>query len=139
MQAQTQQLEAAQQQIAQAQAQAKVALDQAKASDSNARAQLALAQAYKAIADARARTADVEGKNDERQFSSVMDALDQHNTLAHEDRTHELAVDQQTHGQAKETVDQFADLANTERDFRLKEQVQREQRAAVAQNSGESE
>ena len=124
MQASNQQLQAAQAQLAEAQAQAKMALDQAKAANANANAENARAQAYKAILDAQARTADVEGKNDERSFSQVLATLDQHNTMVHEDRTHDLAAQQQDHAQATGMVDQFADLAKTDRDISLREQAQ---------------
>ena len=123
-QEQNQQLQAAQAQLAEAQAQAKMALDQAKASDSNARAQLATAQAYKAILDAQSRQADVESKTSEREVRQILDVINQHNNMGHEDRQHDLAVAAQDHGQMKEMVDQFADLAKTDRDFALREQAQ---------------
>ncbi len=44
--------------------------------------------------------------------------------MGHEDRQHDLAVAAQDHGQMKEMVDQFADLAKTDRDFALREQAQ---------------
>lgn len=93
MQAQNQQMQAMQQQLAQAQAEADLNAKQAKAANDEARARLAEAQAYKAIIDARSRAADVEGKNQERsaraddqEFRQVMQTLDQHNSLAGEDR-----------------------------------------------------
>jgi hypothetical protein len=148
MQQQNQQLQAAQAQLAQAQAEAKVALDQAKAADSNARSQLARAQAYKAILDAHSRAEDVSGKNDDRDFTQVLRTLDQHNDLAEQDHKwlldtrqqeheHALETDQQQHSQTVEGVNMFADLANTERDLRLKERVQRETERANSQNNGE--
>jgi hypothetical protein len=148
MQQQNQQLQAAQAQLAQAQAEAKVALDQAKAADSNARSQLARAQAYKAILDAHSRAEDVSGKNDDRDFTQVLHTLDQHNDLAEQDHKwlldsrqqnheHALETDQQQHEQTVQGVNMFADLANTERDFRLKERVQREAERANSQNNGD--
>lgn len=92
MQQQNQQLQAAQAQAAEAQQQAKVALDQAKAAQAFAAAQQARAMAYKAVLDANSRQSDVQGKNDERQFGHVLDALDQHNQLEAEDREFALQV-----------------------------------------------
>lgn len=92
-QAQQAQMQQMKDQLAQAMAQAELSGKQAKAANDEARANLATAQAYKAIADARARTSDVAGKNEERnaamddqEFKQVMHTLDQHNTLAAEDR-----------------------------------------------------
>lgn len=124
MQAQAQQAQQGQQQLAQAQQQAKIALDQAKASDSASRGHLALAQAYKAVADAKARTADVAGKNDERDFGHVMQTLDQHNAMLHEDRQHQMALDDQGHAQEMGVVDSFKDLAKTDMDFKLRDRAQ---------------
>lgn len=97
MQEQNQQMQAMQAELDQALAQAELAGKQAKASNDEARARLAEAQAYKAILDARSRAADVEGKNQEREtradgqeFQQVMDVLDQHNSLAGEDRDFDL-------------------------------------------------
>ena len=93
VQQQNQQMQAQQAELAQAQAQAALAKDQAKAANDEARAHLARAQAYKAILDAQSRASDVEGKNlerdaqlDDQEFRQVMDVLDQHNSLAGEDR-----------------------------------------------------
>lgn len=90
---QQQQIQQMRDQLDQAMAQAELSAKQAKAANDEARANLATAQAYKAIADARARTADVAGKNEEREatmddqeFRQIMTSLDQHNTLAAEDR-----------------------------------------------------
>lgn len=124
MQQQQQQITQLQQQLSAASAQAKIALDQAKASDSMSRGRLALAQAYKAVSDAQARTADVAGKNDDRDFHHVLKVLDQHNDMLHEDRTHDLAEVGQAHDQASGMVDQFASLAQTDRDFKLRQQAQ---------------
>jgi hypothetical protein len=124
MQQQGQQQQQMQAQLAEAQAQTRMALEQAKTANEGARAQLARAQAYKAILDAHARTADVDGKNDDRDFHHVLKTLDQHNDLEHEDRQHELALDQQQHDQTLGAVDQFASLANTDRDFKLRAQAQ---------------
>lgn len=94
-QAQAQQAEMAamQAKLQQAQAEAEIAAKSAKASNDEARARLAEAQAYKAILDARSRAADVASKTEEREakiedqeFGQVMSVLDQHNTLAGEDR-----------------------------------------------------
>lgn len=137
MQQQNQQMAAMQQQVEQATAQAKIALDTAKASDANARSQLARAQAYKAILDAHSRADDVAGKNDDRDFGHVLKTLDQHNSLQHEDRTFELQQDQQTHDQTLGAVNQFADLANTDRDFALREQAQRAAADNPMSGSGE--
>jgi hypothetical protein len=80
-------------QVEQAMVEVELAAKQAKASNDEARARLAEAQAYKAIMDAQSRAADVEAKNQERaakiddmEFREVMDALDQNNRLAAEDR-----------------------------------------------------
>ena len=93
MQAAKQQMQQMQQELAQAQAQATIADLSAKAKNNEARANLALGQAYKAVLVAQSRKSDVEGKNDERltnadnvEFDQVMKTLDQHNSLAHEDR-----------------------------------------------------
>ena len=68
----------------------------AKAANDEARARLAEAQAYKAVLDAQSRAADVASKTEERaakiddqEFGQVMSVLDQHNTLASEDRDFE--------------------------------------------------
>lgn len=97
MQEQNQQLQAVQAQLADAQAKADIAAKEAKAANDEARARLAEAQAYKAILDARSRAADVAGKNEEREsradeqeFRQIMDTLDQHNSLASEDRDFDL-------------------------------------------------
>lgn len=82
-----------QQQLERAMAEAELATKQAKAANDEARARLAEAQAYKAIMDAQSRAKDVDAKNDEREakivnmeFGEVMEALDQNNRLAAEDR-----------------------------------------------------
>lgn len=92
-QQQQQEMQALQAQLAQAQQQAEISAKQAKALNDEARARLAEAQAYKAILDAQSRAADVESKKEERgakiddqEFRQVMDAFDQHNSLAAEDR-----------------------------------------------------
>jgi hypothetical protein len=140
VQQQSQQAQQQQQALVEAQAQAKTALDQAKASDSNARAQLARAQAYKAILDAHSRAADVQGKNDDRGLQQALDLLDQHNTLEHEDRQHELAEDQQTHEQHMEAGNAFAGLQQADRDFQLREQAQRAAAAnPMGGNDGENQ
>lgn len=97
MQQQNQQVQQLQQQVEQAMAQAEISSKQAKAANDEARARLAEAQAYKAILDARSRAADVAGKNDEREsraddqeFRQIMDGLNQHNSLAAEDRDFDL-------------------------------------------------
>lgn len=97
MQQQNQQVQQLQQQVEQAMAQAEINAKQAKAANDEARARLAEAQAYKAVLDARSRAADVAGKNDEREsraddqeFRQIMDGLDQHNSLAAEDRDFDL-------------------------------------------------
>lgn len=97
MQQQNQQVQQLQQQVEQAMAQAEISAKQAKAANDEARARLAEAQAYKAILDARSRAADVAGKNDEREsraddqeFRQIMDGLNQHNSLAAEDRDFDL-------------------------------------------------
>lgn len=91
---QTQQLQA---QLEQAKVEADLNAKKAKAANDEARANLAMAQAYKAVMDARSRAADVESKTDERiarvddqEFRQIMDALDQHNTIANEDRDFDL-------------------------------------------------
>lgn len=124
MQAQNQQMQQMQAQLAAAKAQAETALLQAKASDSESRGRLALAQAYKAIADAHSRAADVEGKNSDRSLKAVLDTMDQHNDLLHEDRQHELATDQQDHDQTMDHVDLFKDLAVKDQDFKLRDRAQ---------------
>lgn len=93
MQQQQQQMQQMQAQLADAMAQADLAGKQAKAANDEARARLAEAQAYKAILDARSRAKDVDSKTEERmagvdhqEFNQVMSVLDQHNTLAGEDR-----------------------------------------------------
>jgi len=90
MQEQIQQMQA---QLEKAMAEAELAGKQAKAANDEARARLAEAQAYKAVMDARSRAADVASKNEQREaemddmeFREVMDALDQNNRLAAEDR-----------------------------------------------------
>ena len=136
MQQQASQTAALEQQVAQATAQAKIALDQAKASDSMSRGRLALAQAYKAVLDAHSRAADVAGKNEDKDFSHVLKTLDQHNALIREDRQdalseadqahqHEMEASDQEHQQTMGATNLFADLANTDRDFVLREQAQR--------------
>jgi len=89
-QAQAQQMAAMQAEIEQARAQADIASKQAKAANDEARARLAEAQAYKAIADAQSRIKEVDSKADEREFSQVMQMLDQENSLASEDRDFDL-------------------------------------------------
>lgn len=96
-QAATQQMQAAQAQLAEAQETAKIEKLRADAANAEARARLAEAQAYKAVLDARSRAADVQGKNEERdregeeqEFRQIVDTLDQHNTLANEDRDFDL-------------------------------------------------
>lgn len=131
MQQMQQQAQQQEQAVAAANAQADIALKQAKASDAESRGRLALAQAYKAVADAQARAADVAGKNDDRDFQHVLKTLDQHNDMLHADRQHEMALDDQNHTQEMGMVDQFADLAKTDRDFKLREQAQ----SAAADNS----
>jgi len=139
MQQQNQQQAQMQQQMEAAAMQAKTALDQAKASDSESRGRLALAQAYKAVLDAQSRQADVTGKNDERGFKQVLNTLDQHNDMLHEDRQHEMALDSQGHDQEMEVTNMFADLANTDRDFALRQQAQNAAKAnpMPGTNSGE--
>ena len=97
MQAQNQQMQAMQQQMEQAMAQADLSAKQAKAANDEARARLAEAQSYKAIMDAQSRAADVESKNEERiskadnqDFEQTMKVLDQHNSLAGEDRDFDM-------------------------------------------------
>jgi hypothetical protein len=77
-------------QLDQAMAEAEISGKQAKASNDEARARLAEAQAYKAILDAQSRASDVSGKNEEREYQQVMNALDQDNTLKAEDRDFDL-------------------------------------------------
>lgn len=92
-QEQNQQVQQMQQELAMAKEKAEIAAKEAKAANDAERASLARAQAYKAILDAQSRAADVEGKNAERgaqaehlDFQETMEMLDQHNTLAGEDR-----------------------------------------------------
>lgn len=89
-QQQSQQLAAMQAEIEQTRAQADIAAKQAKAANDEARARLAEAQAYKAVLDAQARMREVDSKADEREFSQVMQMLDQENNLASEDRDFDL-------------------------------------------------
>ncbi len=91
-QAQQQEMQALQAQLAQKTQEAEIANTMAQAGQREAAANLAQAQAYKAIADAQARTADVESKVGERQTKQIMDALDQHNDMLHEDREFEADV-----------------------------------------------
>jgi hypothetical protein len=143
MQTQNQQLQEAQQQLATATANAEILAKQAKASNDEARARLAEAQAYKAILDAHSRAADVSGKNIERDdqggdrgIRQAMDLLDQHNDLAHEDRTHQLAVDQQGLDHGAKIFDQFADLAKTDQEIKLQREFQQNRQD---ENASESE
>lgn len=135
MQQQQQQQQQMEAQVAAANAQADIALKQAKASDAMSRGRLALAQAYKAVADAQSRRADVEGKNEDKNFHHVLKTLDQHNSMMQEDRQHDLAVgDQehqhemdisgQSHDQEMGVTNLFKELANTDRDFALRQQAQ---------------
>ena len=96
-QAQNQQMQEMQMQVEQAQVEADLAVKSAKASNDEARARLAEAQAYKAIMDAQSRASDVDAKNAEREakidnqdFEQTMQVLDQHNSLAGEDRDFDL-------------------------------------------------
>ncbi|MBA3831656.1 MAG: hypothetical protein H0X34_07145 [Chthoniobacterales bacterium] len=135
MQQQQQQQQQMEAQVAAANAQADIALKQAKASDAMSRGRLALAQAYKAVADAQSRRADVEGKNEDKDFHHVLKTLDQHNSMMQEDRQHDLAVEDQEHqhemdisGQSHDqemgVTNLFKELANTDRDFALRQQAQ---------------
>lgn len=92
-QEQNQQIQQMQQELAMAREKAEIAGKEAKAANDSERAQLARAQAYKAILDAQARLLDVQSKSGERaaniehmDFTETMEILDQHNTLAGEDR-----------------------------------------------------
>lgn len=92
-QEQNAQMQQMQQEIAMAKEKAEIAGKEAKAANDSERAQLARAQAYKAIMDAQARLLDVQSKSTERganiehmDFTETMEMLDQHNTLAAEDR-----------------------------------------------------
>lgn len=144
MQQANQEKQQLQDQLAQATATAEISAKQAKAANDEARARLAEAQAYKAILDARSRAADVTGKNierdghaDERDFQQTMALVDQHNTIDHEDRTHDLAVRSQAHEEGARAFDQFADLAKTDADIRLQREF-RQHQADAAGDSGQS-
>ena len=98
-QEQSQQLQAAERQLAEAQAMAEIEKKRADAANAEARARLAEAQSYKAVLDARARVADVEGKNREREakiegqeVDTHLKVIDQHNSLAGEDRDFDQRV-----------------------------------------------
>jgi len=106
MQAQQNQVQQLQQQLEQAMMQSKIAKQNADAANAEARARLAEAQAYKAVLDAQSRAADVAGKNDERDFSQVMETLNQHNALEHEDRAFEHQVEQDNKPDPKPTGEQ---------------------------------
>lgn len=86
-QAQQAQIAQMQMQLAQAQQEADTQKTLAQAKQAEASAQSALASAYKAVMDANSRAKDVESKDAERDTYAVMDVLDQHNKLAHEDRS----------------------------------------------------
>jgi hypothetical protein len=145
MLAQRQQMQQMQQQLEQANAQAEIAGKQANASNLEARAHLAAAQAYKAIHDARARILDVQSKMDERDFKNTMHALDQHNDLLHEDRTFDAQRHDTAHEHVQDLTNQHNDLhqqdkefaqgmADSDRDFRLREQLQEHTQEAQAEN-----
>lgn len=113
MQASNQQMQQMQTQLATATAQAEIAAKEAKAANDQARANLATAQAYKAVLDAQSRARDVTGKNIERdntheldvqdqEFGHIIDTLDQHNTLAGEDRDFDQRQQQQEHQQQQD-------------------------------------
>jgi hypothetical protein len=97
---QNQQMQEVQQKLAMALQHAELSDKEAQANLRTAQAEKARADAYKAQSDANARTSDVQGKNQERQVSQAMGAIDQHNQLEAEDRDHALAVDGQAHDQA---------------------------------------
>ena len=92
MQAQNMQAQQAQQKIQMLEIEAKLGQMSAKTSAENARAHLSVAQAYKAVLDAHSRADDVSQKAETAQLRTALDALDQHNTLAAEDRQHVLDV-----------------------------------------------
>lgn len=144
MQQSQQQSQQAQQQLEAAQQQAKTALQTAQAAESEARAQFARAQSYKAVLDAQSRQSDVAGKNHERDFGHIMDTLDQHNSMVHEDRTHALAVtgagnDQANadHTNALGTVDTFANLKKIDQDFKLQRMYRKGESDATDITNGE--
>ena len=92
MQAQNQAAQQAQQKIQMLEIEAKLGQMSAKTSAENARAHLSVAQAYKAVLDAHSRSDDVAQKAETAQLRTALDALDQHNALAAEDRQHVLDV-----------------------------------------------
>lgn len=77
-----------------ANAKAEIAGKEAKAANDSARAELAKAQAFKAISDAKARIMDVRGGLDDDEFQRMMSVLDQHNSLAGEDRDFDANEDE---------------------------------------------
>lgn len=99
MQAQQQQAQMAQMQLqldtAQREAETQKTLAQAKQAE--AAAQQALAMSYKAVLDAQSRAKDVESKDAERDFSTVMGMIDQHNNLSREDEEFDASREDAAH------------------------------------------
>lgn len=76
-------------QLEAAQKEADTAKTVAEAKLAEARAMLSEAQAVKALADSEARIKDVDSKVQEREVREMLDAVDQHNNIAEEDRRFE--------------------------------------------------
>lgn len=87
-------LAAAQAQLAQAEQEKKIAKLEADANLALARAAQAEAAAYKARMDADARMMDTESKIEDRDFKQVLDATDQHNQIASEDRAFDASEEE---------------------------------------------
>lgn len=92
-------------QLEMANAKAEIATLEAKAYLAEAQAETARANAYKAMMDADSRRMDVESKNEDRDVTQVLDAVDQHNKLQEEDRQFTTALQQQRHARQKDNRD----------------------------------
>lgn len=124
MMAQNQEKQQLIEQLQLAEQKATIAAAEAKANLQLAQAESARANAYKAISDADSRRMDVESKNEDRDTSQVLQALDQHNELQAEDRDFSRALAQDRH-QRQESNRNFVLTA--------------EQQAAQAAENGEKD
>jgi hypothetical protein len=77
-------------QLEMAEKKADIAAAEAQANLRIAQAEQARANAYRAEMDAQSRRLDVESKNEDRDTSQVLTAVDQHNKLEEEDRRYDL-------------------------------------------------
>jgi hypothetical protein len=127
-------------QLAMAQQKAEISDREAQANLRTAQSNLALAQAYKARLDADARTADVEGKNEDRATGHVMDAIDQHNQVQHDNQQLNLQSEQQDHNQGKDVATLGLAAATQVHNERIATADQRfQQEQADSGNTGEQD